>query len=88
MTSKVLYTIETQLYGSKQTCTVLSISKPSLWRWMHKPGFPEPLRIDPMNPRSRLRFRVVDIIRWVEEQQQRTTALKKDTGSLGTHHSR
>jgi predicted DNA-binding transcriptional regulator AlpA len=56
-------------------CTWLDIEKVTLWRLLkRRPDFPRPLRLDPTNVRSRLRWRVGDIEAWLSQQQNLTAA--------------
>jgi predicted DNA-binding transcriptional regulator AlpA len=63
---------ECQLGGTPKVCKILDCSRASLWRYMQDPSFPKPLRANPESGRSRLRFRLSEILSWIENQQART----------------
>jgi len=53
------------------------------------PSHPKPLRSDPSSPCSRLKFRLVEVLRWIEEKQLLTAAAKEEGGgSMNIHLSR
>jgi predicted DNA-binding transcriptional regulator AlpA len=62
---------------------LLDVSRITFWRLVHNPdlGFPRPYRIDPSNPRSRLRVRLGELVRWIERQQQLTS----EAARVGIH---
>jgi len=59
---------------------IAGFSKPTGWRLIKNPasGFPKPFRLDPSNPRSRLRIRLAELFRWIERQQQATAEAARD----------
>ena len=63
-----------RLLDAREVCEVLSCSKVTLHRRIRRGGFPRPLRLDPSNPRSRLRFRASEIAAWIQAQQLATVA--------------
>jgi predicted DNA-binding transcriptional regulator AlpA len=74
-----------KLLDAQEVCAALSCSKVSLHRRMKRGGFPHPLRFDPSNPRSRLRFRASEIATWIAEQQARTIAAENRSERHGIH---
>jgi predicted DNA-binding transcriptional regulator AlpA len=72
-----------KLLEASEVCELLACSKVTLHRRMKQGDFPRPLRLDPANPRSRLRFRAAEIVAWIEEQQARTTATETSTLRMG-----
>jgi predicted DNA-binding transcriptional regulator AlpA len=80
---------ECQLGGTPKVCKILDCSRASLWRYMQDPTFPRPLRVNPGSSRSRLRFRLTEILNWIENRQALTTAAAEEgTTTLGIHLGR
>jgi predicted DNA-binding transcriptional regulator AlpA len=80
--SKSAQVVMEKLLDAREVCTALSCSKVTLFRKMKRGGFPQPLRLDPANPRSRLRFRASEIFAWIEAQQLATVAAESTARSL------
>ena len=66
---------EAESIEAARAFSLLGISKPTGWRLLNNPdsGFPRPYRCDPTNPRSHLRFRVRELIEWIQRQQKLTS---------------
>jgi len=75
---------EDRLLDTPKTRAIIDCSNVTLWRYRRKdPTFPKPLRADPTNPRSRLKFRLSEILSWIENKQSLTTeAAEAGAGSL------
>jgi predicted DNA-binding transcriptional regulator AlpA len=69
-----------RLLGTPQTCAVLGTNRNGLHELMQLPDFPKPMRFEPNNQKSRLRFRLTEVLAWVARQQALTTAAKAATG--------
>jgi predicted DNA-binding transcriptional regulator AlpA len=69
-----------------QAARLLDVSRITFWRLVHNPdlAFPRPYRLDPNNPRSRLRVRLGELVRWIERQQRLTT----EAARTGIHADR
>jgi len=80
--SKGAQVVMEKLLDAREVCTALSCSKVTLFRKMRRGGFPQPLRLDPTNLRSRLRFRASEIFAWIEAQQLATVAAEGAVRSL------
>jgi predicted DNA-binding transcriptional regulator AlpA len=76
---------ESQLLNARQVCTLLACTKISLWRLCQRADFPVALRLDPHNPRSRMRFRACELREWIERQQKRSVAAKDGSPRIGVH---
>jgi len=65
---------------------LMGFSRITGWRLIRNPrsGFPRPYRCDPGNPRSRLRFRLCEIIEWIKRQQDATA----EAPCAGIHSNR
>jgi predicted DNA-binding transcriptional regulator AlpA len=74
MTTETNQINEAESVDAARAFGLLSISRVTGWRLMNNPdsGFPRPYRCDPTNPRSRLRFRVCELIRWIQKQEKLT----------------
>jgi predicted DNA-binding transcriptional regulator AlpA len=79
----VVMTEVDRLLEASEVCKLLACSKVTLHRKMKQGDFPRPLRLDPANPRSRLRFRAAEIAEWIKERQAWTIAAESSTPQLG-----
>lgn len=53
------------------------------------PDFPKPLRINSQSPRSRLKFRLCEVLAWIEQKRALTTAAREaGLVSMDIHLSR
>jgi predicted DNA-binding transcriptional regulator AlpA len=74
---------EGQLISARQVCDRVGISRVTLWHLMNTENFPRPLRLAPESPKSRLRFRLEEIVTWVVRQQELSVeAAEAGAGSL------
>ena len=56
-----------------------SLASPPIWFWQHRhdPDVPKPLRLgDASNPKSPLRYREAELLRYIERKQRATDALR------------
>jgi predicted DNA-binding transcriptional regulator AlpA len=78
-----------QLGSAREVCSLIGCSRVTLWRLLGTESFPRPIRLAPDSPRSRLRFRMVEIVEWVLRQQALSIdAAEAGAGSLSIHLSR
>jgi predicted DNA-binding transcriptional regulator AlpA len=61
-----------QLLDAEAVCKALGCSRIGLWRLMKRSDFPQALRFDPSNPRSRLKWTASSIEKFVSHLQQQT----------------
>jgi len=81
---------EAQLVTAQKFYALSCISRAGLHRAMRDdPSFPKPLRTIPGSNRSRLRFRLTEVLAWIEGQQQLTTEARvAGFGTMSIHLSR
>jgi predicted DNA-binding transcriptional regulator AlpA len=74
---------EGQLGSAREVCNLIGCSRVTLWRLLGTESFPRPIRLAPSSPRSRLRFRMTEIVDWVLRQQALSVnAAEAGAGSL------
>jgi predicted DNA-binding transcriptional regulator AlpA len=81
---------EAQLVTAQKFCALSCISRAGLHRAMRDDAtFPKPLRTIPGSNHSRLRFRLTEVLTWIAERQELTTAAR-ETGreTMSIHLSR
>ena len=86
MTTTIPSTSEGQLISARQVCDRVGISRVTLWRLLGTENFPRPIRLAPSSPRSRLRFRLTEIVDWVLRQQ--ALSVDAEAGARSLHLSR
>ncbi len=72
-----------RLFGMPEMCSCLRTTRNGVHALMKLPGFPVPLRFDPTNPKSRLRFRATEVLAWITAQQRLTAMGKERATQLG-----
>jgi predicted DNA-binding transcriptional regulator AlpA len=77
-----------QLGSAAQISELIGISRVGLWRLQKTEGFPQPIRLLPGNPRSRLRFRLSEIYDWLLHQQELSVDAANAAERLNIHLSR
>jgi prophage regulatory protein len=79
-----------QLITAPEVDSATRMSRATRYRTMRDdPSFPKPLRQNPASPRSRLKFRLVEVLAWIEQKQAQTTAAQEEgAGSLDIHLAR
>jgi predicted DNA-binding transcriptional regulator AlpA len=89
MTTTIPPVSEGQLGSAREVCSLIGCSRVTLWRLLNTDQFPRPIRLAPNSPRSRLRFRMAEVIGWVLRQQALSVdAAEAGAGSLGIHLGR
>ena len=77
-----------QLSSATEIRELIGISRVALWRLQKTEGFPQPIRLLPGNPRSRLRFRLSEIYDWLLHQQELSVDAADAAERLDIHLSR